>query len=77
MLKDALLSRELKAAYVQESFYIGAENLEALVNIKSKNELIGDGFVAVTGEERYLCSSIRWKHYSWSSQDSRRKTRIN
>ncbi len=32
----------LKAAYVQESFYVGAENLEALVNIKSKNELIAD-----------------------------------
>ena len=32
----------LKAAYVQESFYIGGENLKALVNIKSKNELIGD-----------------------------------
>lgn len=32
----------LKAAYVQESFYVGAENLAALVNIKSKNELIGD-----------------------------------
>lgn len=32
----------LKAAYVQESFYVGAENLKALVNIKSKNELIGE-----------------------------------
>ena len=33
---------KLKAAYVQESFYIGAENLDALISIKSKNELIGD-----------------------------------
>lgn len=32
----------LKGAYVQESFYIGGENLKALVNIKSKTELIGD-----------------------------------
>ncbi|MBF0577499.1 50S ribosomal protein L10 [Dysgonomonas sp. GY617] len=32
----------LKAAYVQESFYIGAKNLKALVNVKSKNELIGE-----------------------------------
>lgn len=32
----------LKAAYVQESFYVGSENLQALVNIKSKNELLGD-----------------------------------
>ena len=33
---------QLKADYVQESFYVGAENLDALVNIKSKNELIAD-----------------------------------
>lgn len=32
----------LKAAYVQESFYIGKENLKALVNIKSKDELLGE-----------------------------------
>ena len=32
----------IKAAYVVESVYIGDESLEALVNIKSKNELIGD-----------------------------------
>ncbi|MDR2534063.1 MAG: 50S ribosomal protein L10 [Tannerellaceae bacterium] len=33
---------QLKAAYVQESFYVGADYLEALVNIKSKEELLGD-----------------------------------
>lgn len=32
----------LKGAYVEESFYIGHECLEELVNIKSKNELIAD-----------------------------------
>ncbi len=32
----------VKGAYVEESFYIGADQLEALANIKSKNELIGD-----------------------------------
>jgi len=32
----------LKAAYVQESFYIGENNLEALINVKSKNELLGE-----------------------------------
>lgn len=32
----------LKGAYVEECFYVGAEHLEALVNIKSKNELIAD-----------------------------------
>ncbi len=32
----------LKAAYVEESFYIGEGNLEALINVKSKNELLGE-----------------------------------
>lgn len=32
----------LKAAYVEESIYIGDNQLATLVNIKSKNELIGD-----------------------------------
>jgi len=32
----------LKAAYVEESFYIGPDQLEALIHIKSKNELIGE-----------------------------------
>ncbi len=32
----------LKGAYVEESFYIGDDQLDALINIKSKNELIGD-----------------------------------
>lgn len=32
----------LKAAYVEESIYLGDNQLATLVNIKSKNELIGD-----------------------------------
>ena len=32
----------LKAAYVEQSFYIGENQLEALVNVKTKNELIGE-----------------------------------
>ena len=33
---------KLKAAYVQECFYIGSENLDALVNLKSKDELVAE-----------------------------------
>ena len=33
---------ELKGAYVEECFYLGAQHLDALVHIKSKNELIAD-----------------------------------
>ncbi len=32
----------LKGAYVQECLYLGAESLETLVNVKSREELIGD-----------------------------------
>ncbi len=36
------LKPALKGAFVEECFYIGDDQLETLVNIKSKNELIGD-----------------------------------
>ncbi len=32
----------LKAAYVEESVYVGADQLDALVAVKSKNEIIAD-----------------------------------
>ena len=32
----------LKAAFIEESIYIGDENLDALVAIKSKEELLGE-----------------------------------
>ena len=32
----------LKAAYAEEGFYVGAENLDALCAIKSKNEVIAE-----------------------------------
>jgi len=32
----------LKGAYVEESVYVGENQLEALINIKSKNELLGE-----------------------------------
>ena len=32
----------LKAAYAEESFFVGADRLEELVSIKSKNEVIAD-----------------------------------
>ncbi|MDL2265086.1 50S ribosomal protein L10 [Parabacteroides sp. OttesenSCG-928-G21] len=50
---------ELKAAYVQESFYIGAENLEALVNIKSKNELIADVIALLESPAKNVISALQ------------------
>jgi len=50
---------QLKAAYVQESFYIGAENLNALVNIKSKNELIGDVISLLQSPAKNVISALQ------------------
>jgi len=49
----------LKAAYVEESFYIGAEYLEALVSIKSKNELIGDLIALLQSPAKNVVSALQ------------------
>ncbi|MDR2138001.1 MAG: 50S ribosomal protein L10 [Tannerella sp.] len=48
----------LKAAYVQEIFYIGAENLEALVNLKSREEMIADAVSLLQSPVRNLISAL-------------------
>ena len=50
---------KLKAAYVQESFYIGAENLDALISIKSKNELIGDVIGLLQSPAKNVISALQ------------------
>lgn len=50
---------KLKAAYVQESFYVGAENLDALVSIKSKNELIGDVIALLQSPAKNVVSALQ------------------
>lgn len=50
---------QLKAAYVQESFYVGAENLDALVNIKSKNELIADVIMLLESPAKNVISALQ------------------
>ena len=49
----------LKAAYVQESFYIGAHTLKDLVNIKSKNELIGDVIALLQSPAKNVVSALQ------------------
>ena len=49
----------LKGAYVEESFYIGHENLDALVNIKSKNELIADVVALLQSPVQNVLSQIQ------------------
>ena len=50
---------KLKAAYVQESFYIGAENLELLITIKSKKELIGDVVALLQSPAKNVVSALQ------------------
>lgn len=50
---------QLKAAYVQESFYLGAENLEQLVNIKSKKELIADVIALLESPAKNVISALQ------------------
>ena len=45
LMKDFRKKEEkpaLKSAFVQETFYVGDENLDALVSIKSREEMIGE-----------------------------------
>lgn len=49
----------LKAAYAEESFYIGANQLDALVNIKSKNELIADVVALLQSPAKNVISALQ------------------
>ena len=61
LLKDASKSGipGLKAAYAEESFYIGANQLEALVNIKSKKELIADVIALLQSPAKNVISALQ------------------
>lgn len=48
----------LKAAYVEESVYMGDAQLDALVAIKSKEELIGDIIALLQSPMRNVISSL-------------------
>ena len=49
----------LKAAYVEESFYIGADQLDAFVAIKSKNELIADVVALLQSPAKNVISALQ------------------
>ena len=48
----------LKAAFVEESIYIGDDQLEALSKIKSKEELLGDLLALLQSPARNLVSAL-------------------
>ncbi len=49
----------LKAAYVEESTYVGAEMLDVLTAIKSKNELIGDIIALLQSPAKNVISALQ------------------
>jgi large subunit ribosomal protein L10 len=48
-----------KAAYVEESCYIGESQLENLINIKSREELIGDIILLLQSPAKNVISSLQ------------------
>ena len=49
----------LKAAYAEECFYVGAENLEALCALKSKSELIADVVALLQSPAKNVVSALQ------------------
>ena len=49
----------LKAAYLEESLYIGDENLSALADLKSKDELIGDIITLLQSPAKNVIASLQ------------------
>lgn len=49
----------LKGAFVEESIYIGDENLDALVAIKSKEELLGDIVSLLQSPAKNVISALK------------------
>jgi len=49
----------LKGAFVEESSYIGEDQLDVLFNIKSKNELLGDLIALLQSPPRNVISALQ------------------
>ena len=49
----------LKAAYAEEGFYVGADQLEALATIKSKNEVIADVVALLQSPAKNVISALQ------------------
>ncbi|MNL75980.1 50S ribosomal protein L10 [compost metagenome] len=49
----------LKAAYIQETAFVGDNQLKALVSLKSKNELIADVIAALESPAKNVISALQ------------------
>ncbi len=64
LIKDFRKKEEkpaLKSAYLQETFYIGDNNLETLANIKSREEMIGEIIGLLQSPIRNVLSALQNK----------------
>ena len=62
LIKDFRLTSKkpiLKAAYVEESFYLGDNNLDVLISIKSKKELIADIIAALESPAKNVIGALQ------------------
>ena len=64
LIKDFRKKEEkpaLKSAFVQETFYVGDNNLDTLVNIKSREEMIGEIITLLQSPLRNVLSALQNK----------------
>ncbi|SDB81918.1 50S ribosomal protein L10 [Williamwhitmania taraxaci] len=62
LIKDFAIKNKkpvLKAAFVEQSVYIGAENLDTLISIKSKNELVADIILMLQTPAKNVISALQ------------------
>lgn len=57
--KDKAAKPHLKAAYAEETFFVGANQLEILAQLKSKNELIGDLIALLQSPAKNVVSALQ------------------
>jgi large subunit ribosomal protein L10 len=62
IIKEFRLSNQkpiLKGAYVEECLYVGHDQLESLVNLKSKEELVGDIILLLQSPAKRVVSALQ------------------
>ena len=62
LIKDVAGKAEipaLKAAYAEESFYVGANQLDALIHIKSKSELLAEVVALLQSPIKNVVSALQ------------------
>lgn len=62
LIKELRITKDkpvLKAAFVEESVYVGDDQLDTLANLKSKEELVGDIIMLLQSPAKRVISSLQ------------------